>query len=460
MMAWLLPRMFAVVAVAAFGAALGYLTGDALGSHRPLWAFIGAFAGVALAVAYDLLRARPLLDWLRGAQTHDAPRNTGFWGEVAYRVERALRRREHELEQARHRLTQLLSAIDASPNGVILIDDDERIEWCNATAADHLGIDPARDLRQRVTNLVRAPAFVAYLQSRRVAPQVRALDPPVTFSLPGRPGTLSVWLRPYDHEGHRLLLTQDITERLRTDEMRRDFVANVSHEIRTPLTVLTGFVDTMSQIELTEGERRRVLSLMKEQTNRMRALLDDLLVLAQLESGPRPPVDRWVDVDVLMLKLQADAQTLSGGRHRLQVDADSGAAIAGSQPELFGAMLNLVVNAVRYTPAGGSIGVSWQQRALGGGVFEVRDSGIGVGREHLARLGERFYRVDDGRSRGTGGTGLGLAIAKHTVQRHGGELQVDSEPGKGSTFRLVFPAARVQYREVEAAEAVSAETRR
>jgi len=453
MMVWLLPRVFAALAIAAFGAALGYLLGDALGSHRPSWAFVGALAGVALAVTYDLLRARPLLLWLRGPQTHDAPRNTGFWGELAYRIERALRSREHELEHERQRLAQLLSAIDASPNGVILIDDDERIEWCNATAADHLGIDPARDLRQRVTNLVRAPAFVAHLQSGRP-------DHAVTFSSPGRPGALSVWVRPYGDEGHRLLLTQDITERLRTDEMRRDFVANVSHEIRTPLTVLSGFVDTMNQLELTGGERRRVLSLMKEQTDRMRALLDDLLVLAQLESGPRPPVDRWVDVDALMQRLQADALTLSGGKHRLQFDAGSGASIAGAESELFGAMLNLVVNAVRYTPAGGTIRAAWQRRAQGGGAFEVRDTGIGISREHLARLGERFYRVDDGRSRGTGGTGLGLAIAKHTVQRHGGELQVDSELGKGTTFRLVFPASRVQHRDIETLEPVSAETRR
>ncbi|HEX6723285.1 MAG TPA: PAS domain-containing protein, partial [Burkholderiaceae bacterium] len=204
MLVWLLPRVFAAVAVAAFGAAMGYLMGDALGSHRPLWAFAGALAGVALVVSYDLVRARPLLLWLRGPQTQGAPRNTGFWGELAYRIERALLSREHELEYERQRLTQLLSAIDASPNGVILIDDDERIEWCNATAADHLGIDPTRDRRQRVTNLVRAPAFVAHLQSRRV-------DQPVTFSLPGRPGTLSVWVRRYDDEGHCLLLTQDIT---------------------------------------------------------------------------------------------------------------------------------------------------------------------------------------------------------------------------------------------------------
>ena len=185
MMVWLLPRMFAAVAVAAFGAVLGYLAGDALGSYRPLWAFIGAFGGVALVVTYDLMRARPLLNWLRGTQSQGAPRNTGFWGELAYRIERALRSRELDLEHERQRLTQLLSAIDASPNGVILIDDDERIEWCNATAADHLGIDPARDLRQRVTNLMRAPAFVSHLQSRR-------FDQAVTFTSPGRPGMIRV----------------------------------------------------------------------------------------------------------------------------------------------------------------------------------------------------------------------------------------------------------------------------
>jgi two-component system phosphate regulon sensor histidine kinase PhoR len=250
-----------------------------------------------------------------------------------------------------------------------------------------------------------------------------------------------VWVRPYG-DGQKLLLTQDITERLRTDEMRRDFVANASHEIRTPLTVLAGFVDTMNQIDLTPPERKRVLALMKEQTDRMRVLLDDLLTLAQLEGGPRPPVDQWIDVETLLRRVQADAQSLSAGRHELVFEGAG--AVAGAESELYGALLNLVSNAVRYTPAGGRITVSWQRRAHGGGVFEVRDTGIGIAREHLARLGERFYRVDDGRSRGSGGTGLGLAIAKHTAQRHGGELGVDSELGKGSAFRLVLPASRVR----------------
>lgn len=437
-MAWWLPRLLFAPAVAAAGALTGYaLSGPAGGAPRLVWTLAGALAGVVAAVLLDLWRARPLLAWLRGDHAGQAPHGGGFWGELAYRVERALRQREHELAHERRRMAQFLSAIDASPNGVVLIDGHDQIEWCNATAADHLGLDPQRDLRQRVTALVRAPAFVAQMQAG-------ADDAAVTFSQPGRPGVLSSIVRPYG-DGHRLLLTQDVTERLRVDEMRRDFVANVSHELRTPLTVLAGFVDTIARLELSGDERRRMLALMAQQTDRMRGLLDDLLALARLESGPRPAVDQWVGVSALLARLEAHGVTLSAGRHSLQVrPADEGAAIAGDEAELFGAMLNLVVNAVRYTPDGGTVTLGWQRRAQGAGVFEVRDSGIGIAREHLARLGERFYRVDDGRSRSSGGTGLGLAIAKHTAQRHGGELQVDSEPGKGSVFRLVFPAARVR----------------
>jgi two-component system phosphate regulon sensor histidine kinase PhoR len=434
-MVWLLPRLLTALAVAAVAALIGHLAATVLGLPTTGWAIASALLGLALVAARDALRAGHLMAWLRGAQSADAPRDTGFWGELGYRMERALRSREQELQRERQRIDQFLSAIEASPNGVMLLDGGDRIEWCNSTAADHLGVDPSRDVGQPLTNLVRVPAFVAHLQARKS-------DEPLTFAIPARRGALAVWVRPYG-EGQVLLITQDVTERLRTDEMRRDFVANASHEIRTPLTVLAGFVDTMSQIDLTPPERRRVLALMKEQTDRMRVLLDDLLTLAQLEGGPRPPVDQWIEVDALMRRVQADAQSLSAGRHDLVFEGAVG-AVAGTESELYGALLNLVSNAVRYTPAGGRITVSWQRRAQGAGVFEVRDTGIGIAREHLPRLGERFYRVDDGRSRSSGGTGLGLAIAKHTAQRHGGELSVDSEPGKGSAFRLVLPASRVR----------------
>jgi two-component system phosphate regulon sensor histidine kinase PhoR len=293
---------------------------------------------------------------------------------------------------------------------------------------------------QPVTNLVRMPGFVALLQA---APEGGAAQ----VSPPGRDGTLALTVRAYA-DNRRLVLTQDITDRLRQDTMRRDFVANVSHEIRSPLTVLAGFVETMATLPLTEVERKRVLTLMKQQTDRMQTLVSDLLALAQLEGGPCPPLDRWIPMESLFQRVHADAQALSAGRHLLHFDpVPDGAALAGTDTELLGALSNLVSNAVRYTPEGGRIDVRWLPRVDGGAVIEVADTGIGIAREHLPRLAERFYRVDHSRSRDTGGTGLGLAIAKHAVQRHGGELDVDSEPGKGSRFRLLLPALRVRHAE-------------
>jgi two-component system phosphate regulon sensor histidine kinase PhoR len=294
------------------------------------------------------------------------------------------------------------------------------------------------------------PAFVAHLQSGDVTEPVvfngRAEGPLRT--------TLSVLLRPYG-EGKKLVLSQDITERERADAMRRDFVANVSHEIRTPLTVLAGFVETLSGLPLTEAERKRVLTLMQQQTDRMQALVGDLLTLARLEGSPRPGADRWVSVHDLMRQAQADATALSAGRHRIEIVASPDAAVAqvaGSEQELFSAISNLLNNAVRYTPAEGSIRLAWCWRSDGGGEIEVSDTGIGISREHLGRLTERFYRVDGSRSRDTGGTGLGLSIVKHVAQRHGGEIDISSEPGKGSTFKLVLPALRVRHQPVSDAE--------
>ena len=242
----------------------------------------------------------------------------------------------------------------------------------------------------------------------------------------------------------KLVLSQDVTERERNEAMRRDFVANVSHEIRTPLTVLAGFIETMGSLPLTEVERRRVIELMGQQAARMQSLVADLLTLAQLEGSPRPSSDRWTPVQRLLDQVSADAVALSGGRHKLVVRGGAGAELAGSETEFLSAISNLVTNAVRYTPAGGTVDIGWALRADGSGEVEVKDSGIGIDKQHLPRVTERFYRVDGSRSRDTGGTGLGLSIVKHVVQRHGGELEVRSEPGQGSSFKLHFPAARVR----------------
>jgi two-component system, OmpR family, phosphate regulon sensor histidine kinase PhoR len=422
----------------AVGAALGWIAGQAFGASG-LGVACGAAAGVALTASIDALRAERLMKWLRSAQAQPAPRDTGFWGETGYRVEKALRGREQEAAAERERLAQFLQAIDASPNGVLLLDADERIEWCNARAADHFGLDPVRDQRQLVTNLLRTPAFVSHLQSGDY-------EAPIEFTSPRGRATIQVIVRPYG-AGQKLLLSQDVTDRERMESMRRDFVANVSHEIRTPLTVLAGFVDTLASVPLSATEQPRVLELMRQQTTRIQSLVDDLLTLAQLEGSPRPSSDRWLPGDALVARVFGDAELLSAGHHELSLDAQPGLEIAGIESELTSAMANLLGNAVRYTPDGGRIAVQWQVRAADGcAVFEVRDNGLGIAREHLPRLTERFYRVDGSRSRETGGTGLGLAIVKHVVQRHGGEIEMQSEPGKGSVFRLVLPAVRVRAR--------------
>lgn len=326
--------------------------------------------------------------------------------------------------------------MDASPAGLILLDDTDQIRWLNRTAAGHLSITPDRDQGQRITNLVRAPAFVAHLQSARV-------DEVLKFERRDGQGSLSIMVRPYG-DAMKLVLTQDTTGRDRIDKMRRDFVANVSHEMRSPLTVLSGFVETMSTLPLTDVERSKVLTLMTQQTARMQRLVTDLLALAQIEGAPTPPADHWIQVPDLFRQLEADALALSGGKHRIHFACEQQVELSGAESEIFSGMWNLVSNAMRYTPAGGAIDVSFAMTERGGALFSVADNGIGIAPDHIGRLTERFYRVDPSRSRETGGTGLGLAIVKHVVQRHGGELQVESAVSKGSTFRLVFPVGRVR----------------
>jgi two-component system phosphate regulon sensor histidine kinase PhoR len=444
-MGWLVPRLLAALA-AVLGAALAGAAFGEIGHSPTLGAIVGSAIGVLVYAFVDAWRSHRFMEWLRGGQDGPAPRDAGFWGEVGYRVERAVHLLRQRIGSEESRLEQFLSAIEVSPNGVLLLDANDQIQWCNSVAADHFGLDPQRDRRQRITNLIRSPDFVAYLQAG-------AFDQSVSFPPPGSRGLVQVMIRRYG-DGMKLVVSLDVTERERNDAMRRDFVANVSHEIRTPLTVLSGFIETMTSLSLTEVERKRVLELMTQQAARMQALVGDLLTLARLEGSPRPACDRLVSVATLLDRVRSDAEGLSAGRHTIEVEAAPGIELAGAEAELLSAIGNLATNAVRYTPTGGRIGLTWTLRQDGALVLELRDSGIGIAKEHLPRLTERFYRVDGSRSRDTGGTGLGLSIVKHVVQRHGGELEVQSEQGRGSTFTLIFPAARVRSMRPELAPVV------
>ncbi len=415
------------------------------GADRQTLCLLAALAGCYLWLVLDGLRGWHLLKWLRSGDTSQIPLGSGFWGEVFDRVRKLVRNRDRVLAESDKRLQEFLAALQASPNGVVLLDREGRIEWFNQMAAGHFGLDANRDMLQHLGNLVRDPTFAAYFSARDFRHDVVM---PGRNSSSSKPVRLSVHMHPYG-EGRSLLLSHDITVLDQAEAMRRDFVANVSHEIRTPLTVLAGFVETLQSLPLKEQERNRYLSLMEQQAQRMQTLVSDLLTLSRLEGSPPPPAQEWHSVAVLMAQCEQDAHDLStllwSGPQALSFQAEASMEIAGSASELLSAMFNLIGNAIRYSPPNKPIVVCWSSLPGGGAVFSVRDQGQGIAQEHIPRLTERFYRVDRSRSRETGGTGLGLAIVKHVSQRHGAELSIESTPGKGSCFSISFAAQRIRW---------------
>jgi len=389
-------------------------------------------AALAWAVLRQLRELAKLRRWVSRSRLPDAPEAEGAWGEVFNLLQRHRRANLSSHRRLARLIVRSRRAAQALPYGVSVLDAAMRLDWCNRAAREHLALDPERDRGEPIANFVRQPEFAAYLEAHD-------FSQPLRLRIAGS-RTLSVQLVAYDEDAW-LLLTHDVTGAERVDAMRRDFVANVSHELRTPLTVLTGFLETIQDLKLDAQRVRDYVSLMRPQAERMRRLIEDLLTLSTLEHAPPPPEAR-VAVQPLLERIHAEAEALSGGRHRIALEIVGAQDVSGAESEIASAFANLVSNAVRYTPDGGAIRIAWRASPEGA-EFSVEDTGIGIESEHIPRLTERFYRVDRGRSQDTGGTGLGLAIVKHALARHEAALDVRSAPGKGSVFRVRFPAARM-----------------
>lgn len=428
-----------LLAQAASGSLGGWLAG---------WpgALVAVLVGSWLWLWADCWQAHKLRRWLQSGSVANLPPLRGLWAVLGASARRWLQAKEKSVQAADVRVQGVLHAFHASPNGVILLDEQGQIEWCNRMAQTHFGLQDPRDLGQKLGYLVRNPALLAYWQAH---------DFSESLSMDGSQGArLSVRVFPYG-KGKHLLLAQDVTALEQAEAMRREFVANVSHEIRTPLTVLIGFVETLQTLELPAEQRQRYLHLMGQQAQRMHHLVQDLLTLSRLEGSPLPGYDQGVGVADILEQCEVEARALSAllgqdgeAVHQLEFPP---AGVPGMDRQLLGvpvelvsAFSNLINNALRYTPAGGLVQVLWQLQPDGSACLQVRDSGPGIAPDHLARLTERFYRIDRSRSRETGGTGLGLAIVKHALQRHGAQLHIDSQLGQGSTFTVHFPARRVQ----------------
>lgn len=416
-----------LLGLAVLAVLLGWLSGHVL----------AALFLLALGLlAWDLYNLRRMERWLRRGHKLEPPNASGLWGHVfngLYRIQRRQRRRRKQL---RNLVRRYDDSARAMPDATAVLRGDYHVAWWNDAAARILGLVAPQDAGQRITNILRHPDFVDFLSTDTGDARTLTLPSPID-----RRRMLEVRLVPYGRKQH-LLLARDVTHLHRLETMRRDFVANVSHELRTPLTVIRGVAENLEGDLRDRPELQRPLVLLQEQTHRMQRLIDDLLTLSRLETGHGTDEPHPVDVDAVLRSLVEDARSMSAERgHHIDLDSTAGLVLRGSESGLRSLFSNLIHNAIKYTPEDGHILVQWApDPEREGARFAVTDTGIGIPAHHIDRLTERFYRVDDSRSGSTGGTGLGLAIVKHVLNRHQGELEIDSCPGEGSTFACRFPA--------------------
>ncbi|MBV2181051.1 MAG: phosphate regulon sensor histidine kinase PhoR [Castellaniella sp.] len=413
----------------------GWLLGAWLGAATG-WALFAL--GLLIMVLVSGLQLSRIARWVRHIDAPPPP-SVGPWDEILAPIYRKLKQNRQDLQERSRNFQRALLAAEALPDGALTLAPDKSLHWCNQMAAGHLGLNLEQDRGHSILNVVRSPEFAQYARQDR-------WDKPLILHLTraGHTRTLMLHLAPYG-VGQFLMVTRDITQIERLENTRKDFVANVSHEMRTPLTVLSGFVETLLDLPedaLTADQRRHYLELMAQQAHNMQALVADLLALSSLETTPNGP-GAPVHVPALIRTALTQSQALSNGQHHFDVQVDDALRVVGQDSELASAVGNLLTNAVRYTPAGGTITIVWARQADGGACYQVRDTGIGIDEADIPRLTERFFRVNRGRSRATGGTGLGLAITKHVALRHQATLDIQSTPGEGSTFSIRFPADRV-----------------
>ncbi|AXQ29061.1 phosphate regulon sensor histidine kinase PhoR [Solimonas sp. K1W22B-7] len=423
-------ELLKLAVLALVGAALGRLFDHAL---------VAVCFVLASFLASHLRHLAILRSWLVAPKAVELPDAGGIWGEI-YDLLLDLQRKNRKKKR---RLTAMLAEFQAStaalPDGAVVLGARGEIAWFNQAAQTLLGLRMPQDVGLRIPNLIRHPSFTEYFGNGDFESEIEAPSPV------NRAKTLSLRIIPYGNN-QRLLIVRDVSELRRLETARRDFVANASHELRTPLTVLRGYLEMMEPEAQGKGglaDWRGPLLEMRNQAIRMEALVNDMLKLARLEADSSHMKDDHLDVPMLLQRTLDEVRALSRGNHRFEAQIQADLGLVGGETELLSILVNLLSNAVRYTPAGGVIRVRWEA-APEGARFSVADTGIGISEKDLPRLTERFYRVDVGRSRASGGTGLGLSIVKHALERYDARLEIDSEVGVGSTFICHFPTHRVE----------------
>ena len=409
---------------------IALLVGFALGQFA--WALCTA---LLIFTGLQLWRMKTLGDWLDN--TRKQPELSGGWGEIAYNVFRIGERARRRKKRLSRMLRQFQETTSAIPDGAVVIDSHNQVQWFNRAGKHILGLKSG-DVGSSIGNYLRHPRFTEILSSDQSQ---------VPFEMPSPLDENKILeIRLVQYSGDlRLLLARDNTQVHNLMKMRREFVANVSHELKTPLTVIMGYLELLEDNDDLSTETEEAFGKLQSQSIRMKAVVDDLLTLSRLDTAPSPGRDAslTVNVPVILRNLVETVKDYDAGKHDIILEMDDGLYLMGLENELHSVFSNLISNAIKYTPQGGQIFIRWCAGNASSAYFEVEDTGAGIAADHIGRLTERFYRVDVGRSREKGGTGLGLAIVKQILRRHDGVLEIESEAGTGSTFRCYFPKIRI-----------------
>ena len=377
-----------------------------------------------------------LRKWLEKPKKNRSPSAEGVIDDVCRQIEQMRQQNSNRKKKLTGYLKRFQQATAALPDGIVVLGEYGEVEWANQSARELLGVRWPRDNNVRINNLIRDPAFQSLLEDPLKLGNVVTVKSPHDEAM-----QLELKVVSYMGAG-RLLIARDITQTIKLQRMRRDFVANVSHELKTPLTVLRGYLEAFTE-DTDPDQWRAALPAMRQQSERMHLMIKDLLVLSQLETGEKALRRIPTDIGKLLQSIIEDARSLEHYRdHKIDLELATERWLVCDVDEIRSAISNLVFNAVKYTPADCQIHISWRLDDEGA-CLEVADEGEGIAEHHLERLTERFYRVDKGRSNDKGGTGLGLAIVKHVLQRHGARLEISSELGQGTRFKCCFPATIV-----------------
>ena len=410
----------------AAGALIGWFYGQLL------W---GLLAAALLALVWQI---RQLLSFDRALKTEnfDSFRvGDGIWEQIFSRFRYERERGVRNKAEYRQLLREVRMSTNAMPDGAVVLDANNEIVACNRAAKGLAGLKRKKDKGQRIDNMLRDPKLIGLIDSGDFQQDVEIPSPVKDGDW------INCRVVPYGAE-QKLLLLRDVTERIRLSKMRRDFVANASHELRSPLTVISGYLDALSDAGDLPADWAKPVTQMRNQSLRMKQILAEMLELSQLEGAGSASRDENIDVVQLLNNVRIDFDRPADAAE-IKVNVESSATLLGRKAEIESVIVNLLSNALRYTPQSGEINLTWRSSSDGAELI-VTDTGDGIDPEHIPRLTERFFRVDRGRSRGEGGIGLGLAIVKHVLIRHDAELEIKSEPGSGSEFRCVFPPDRIK----------------